>query len=74
MIGCAQEQAEHSHIEADHKHAELHSSAEVSSEHSGHSDTAHKQETKSVTTRSADSHSHGGAVLSVELAVTAFLM
>ena len=65
LIGCAQEQAGHSHIEADHKHAELHSSAEVSSEHSAHSDTAHKQETKSVTTRSADSHSHGGAVLSV---------
>ena len=65
LIGCAQEQAGHSHIEADHKHAELHSSAEVSSEHSAHRDTAHKQETKSVTTRSADSHSHGGAVLSV---------
>ena len=82
LMGCAQEHDGHSHSEADHENAELHTSAEVSSEHSAHgeadhsvhNETARKSETTTVTTRSADSHSHGGAVLSVAADNNAIVM
>ena len=90
LMGCAQEHDGHSHSEADHENAELHTSAEDSSEHSAHgevdhsahgeadhsvhNETARKSETTTVTTRSADSHSHGGAVLSVAADNNAIVM
>ena len=76
LVGCAQEQGGHSHIEADHKapDAERLIAAENLSEHAAHREAAHKPETKSVTTRSAEAHSHGGAVLSVAADNNAIVM